>query len=115
MSQRALFPFFRNRISNGLWPTSIYNLVFTTGILSISLIGNWAFVQPINYYLWRLAEILHLHEGENIDPFGEELTKVLYTKMGKEKYRNMYVNKKYYIQVSGDYFCNCAESLCAGS
>ncbi|XP_074661158.1 carnitine O-palmitoyltransferase 1, muscle isoform-like [Tubulanus polymorphus] len=53
----------RNLIRNGMWPTSIWNLGLTVGLLSMCLIGDWTWVQPVNAQLWRLADFLHIHSG----------------------------------------------------
>ncbi|XP_064645349.1 carnitine O-palmitoyltransferase 1, liver isoform-like isoform X2 [Lineus longissimus] len=66
----------RNLIRNGMWPTSIWNLGLTVGLLSLCLIGDWSFVQPINRLLWALADFLHIHPGI---PFGIRIILVTFS------------------------------------
>jgi carnitine O-palmitoyltransferase 1 len=53
----------RNLISNGLWPTSVYNLGVGVGVFCTSMIGDWKALEPINKQLWTVGRIMHLPHG----------------------------------------------------
>ncbi|KAL4216366.1 hypothetical protein ACF0H5_024093 [Mactra antiquata] len=50
----------RNSIKNGMWPTNLWNLVFVVAALSIILITDWSFAQPIISWLHWLEACLHI-------------------------------------------------------
>jgi len=52
----------RNSIRNGMWPTSSYNLAVGIGVFSVTLIGDWQFVQPVNKWLWVIGNMLHINK-----------------------------------------------------
>ena len=52
-----------------MWPTSAYNLGVGVTLCSVSLVGDWKIVEPVNRRLWAVGRILHLPSGIQIYNF----------------------------------------------
>ncbi|PAA78813.1 hypothetical protein BOX15_Mlig011885g2 [Macrostomum lignano] len=53
----------RNSIYNGLWPTHIYNLMVTTGLVTLLLFWHPAWAGGFTSRLWHLAEVLNIGDS----------------------------------------------------
>ncbi|KAL5019965.1 hypothetical protein ScPMuIL_002857 [Solemya velum] len=50
----------RNLIGNGMWPTSIWNLVILVTALGAMMLSDWPVSRPLTSLLWRFGVLLHL-------------------------------------------------------
>lgn len=53
----------RNLIRNGMWPTSIWNLMVCVALFSVLLVGDWDWTKPVTSRLWTIGKVCCLHEG----------------------------------------------------
>ncbi|KAI0232984.1 Carnitine O-palmitoyltransferase 1, liver [Lamellibrachia satsuma] len=53
----------RNLIRNGMWPTSIWNLMVCVTLFSILLVGDWEWAKPVTSRLWNIGKVCCMHEG----------------------------------------------------